>query len=167
MMNNNQQGFTLIEALIAIAIFSIGFLAVASMQINALNHTTNARQTTEGMEIASRQAEILQGLPFYPDFEDEDGAAKFNDHADLAEGNNPHTRIVEDYGMEYEVQWTVTDLTDQDHTVLSIHTDNPATDRVVIYKTIRIEVFEFRNNVRGPRRAEMEFLKVCEQDIRS
>lgn len=63
----NDSGFTLIEVLIAVAIFAIGFLAVGAMQINALNTTNSARQTTEALTVAEDQAEQLRALPFYID----------------------------------------------------------------------------------------------------
>ena len=38
------QGFTLIEVLIALAIFAVGFLALSSMQITAINTNANSRR---------------------------------------------------------------------------------------------------------------------------
>ena len=38
----NEKGFSLIEVLIAMAIFAVGFLALASMQVSATNGNTLA-----------------------------------------------------------------------------------------------------------------------------
>ena len=61
---NNNQGFTLIEILIATSIFAIGFLAVAAMQISASKSTRRAVEVTEATAIASDQMERLMSLPF-------------------------------------------------------------------------------------------------------
>ncbi|MGD8993218.1 MAG: prepilin-type N-terminal cleavage/methylation domain-containing protein [Desulfobacterales bacterium] len=61
------RGFTLIEALIAIAIFSIGILAVSSMQISAINNNASARMRTEATMLASEKVEELMSLADYDD----------------------------------------------------------------------------------------------------
>lgn len=66
MMPDNR-GFTLIEALIAIAIFSIGILAVSSMQISAINNNASARMRTEATMLASEKVEELMSLADYDD----------------------------------------------------------------------------------------------------
>ncbi|MGD8990557.1 MAG: prepilin-type N-terminal cleavage/methylation domain-containing protein [Desulfobacterales bacterium] len=54
------QGFTLIEVLIAIAIFSVGILAVASLQlVNSKNNTT-ANIMTQATMLARAQMEQLE-----------------------------------------------------------------------------------------------------------
>ena len=65
--NGEQQrsaGFTLIEVLIAMVIFSIGILAVAKMQIAAINSNANARKLTEAGVAAQEQIESLMSIPF-------------------------------------------------------------------------------------------------------
>ena len=44
---SDSRGFTLIEVLMAMAIFSIGILAVGTMQIHSANSNTGARIHTE------------------------------------------------------------------------------------------------------------------------
>ncbi len=58
------QGFTLIEILIALAIFAVGFLALSSMQITAINTNANARSSTTVINIAKDRAEELMALPY-------------------------------------------------------------------------------------------------------
>lgn len=59
-----EQGYTLIEVLIAITIFAIGMLAVASMQLGATQGTSVARSNTELAAFATDQMERLSRLPF-------------------------------------------------------------------------------------------------------
>lgn len=63
----DKRGFTLIETLIAIAIFSIGILAVGSMQISAINNNASARMRTEATIFASETVELLMSLEDYND----------------------------------------------------------------------------------------------------
>ena len=61
-LNNN--GFTMIEALMAMAIFLIGFLAVSSMQISAVNGNTSARMRTSASILAGDIVEQLLRCPY-------------------------------------------------------------------------------------------------------
>ena len=58
------EGFTLVEVMIGMAIFLIGFLAVGSMQIAAINGNADAREATEAATRATDQLETLIALPF-------------------------------------------------------------------------------------------------------
>ena len=62
--SRNNQGFTIIEILIALAIFAVGFLALSSMQITAINTNTNTRYSTTVINIAKDRAEELMALPY-------------------------------------------------------------------------------------------------------
>jgi type IV pilus modification protein PilV len=64
---NNNRGFTLVEVLFALAIFSIGILAVGSMQISAINNNASARMRTEATILASETVEELISLEDYND----------------------------------------------------------------------------------------------------
>lgn len=75
--HNRNRGYTLIEVMIAIAIFSIGFLAVGSMQIRATRTGLNSRNQTTVLSIAKDRAEELETLPYT--------------HADLAGSVAPGT----------------------------------------------------------------------------
>ena len=70
------KGFTLIEVLIALTIFSIGVLAVAAMQMTTIRGIASARRITEATSLAENQIENLIQLPY--------------DHADLNPAKNPH-----------------------------------------------------------------------------
>jgi prepilin-type N-terminal cleavage/methylation domain-containing protein len=59
-LTDNNKGFTLIETLIAMAIFSIGILAVGSMQIWSVRNTTTGNITTQATQLARAQMEELK-----------------------------------------------------------------------------------------------------------
>jgi prepilin-type N-terminal cleavage/methylation domain-containing protein len=89
-IGKDKTGFSIIEVLIALAIFSIGILAVASMQVSANKESRTSAEITQATGIASDQMENLMLLPF--------------DHADLDPSQNPHQRS----SGKYRVQWLVT-----------------------------------------------------------
>jgi len=61
---SDNKGFTLIEVLVAMAIFSIGILAIGSMQLAATKGSASARLNSEAVTIAQSQAETLILLPY-------------------------------------------------------------------------------------------------------
>jgi prepilin-type N-terminal cleavage/methylation domain-containing protein len=89
----NQRGYSLIEVLIALGIFAIGFLAVASMQVSANLGTRNACEVSEAYALAANQMENLMLVPF-----DEDGG-------DLDPAKNPHQVS----NGKYMIEWSVAD----------------------------------------------------------
>jgi prepilin-type N-terminal cleavage/methylation domain-containing protein len=87
-----QHGFTLLEIMIALAIFAIGILAVSAMQISSINQNAGARMQTEATNVASDAMERLLALPY--------------DHIQLDADVtlNPHSQVV----GAYRVEWNVT-----------------------------------------------------------
>ena len=85
-----EKGFTLVEVLIAVSIFSVGLLAVAMMLDTAIQYNSSARFITEATEIAHAQMENLMSSPY--------------DDANLEEASSP-------YGpnpiANYNVSWSV------------------------------------------------------------
>lgn len=61
--STNQKGYMLIEALISIAIFSIGFLAVATMVFSATRNNTRGNILTQANMLARQQLEQLKNTP--------------------------------------------------------------------------------------------------------
>jgi type IV pilus assembly protein PilV len=88
------QGFTLIEVLIAITIFAVGLLAVAAMQTSAITVNSTADQITTRMTWAQDKIEELMALP-YTD-------------SQLQAAGSPFQETTSD---GYTVSWTVTDDT--------------------------------------------------------
>ena len=61
----NNSGFSLIEVLVAIAIFSIGLMAVGALQSRSLMATGNLARKTEALNFLEQQAGRLMMTPFY------------------------------------------------------------------------------------------------------
>lgn len=92
---NGSKGFTLIEVLVAMAIFSIGILAVASMQLAGTKGSSSARLSTEAAVLAQDQMESLIALEYDP-------IAPVQGFDPALNG----TRAVT-YSNRYTVDWTV------------------------------------------------------------
>ena len=58
------KGFTLMEVLIAMTILSVGLLAIASMQISAIQTTGGAKSISAGTAWAEDRLEYLLSLPY-------------------------------------------------------------------------------------------------------
>jgi type IV pilus assembly protein PilV len=106
---NEAQGFTMVEVMIAMAIFLIGFLAVGSMQISAVNGNASARMRTSASILAGDIVEQLLRCPYEssacsiirPDYSHNDPLG-FGDHGpfnDDPDGDGPDGT--------YQVRWTV------------------------------------------------------------
>lgn len=83
--HNCNRGYTLLEVMIAIAIFSIGFLAVGSMQIRATRTGVSSRNQTTVLSIAKDRAEELEALPYTDDGDLAGSAAPGTMHAPTAD----------------------------------------------------------------------------------
>ena len=59
-----ERGFSLIEVLIALSILAVGLLAIASMQIRAIQVNGSAGSMTEGTAYAQGKMEELLALPY-------------------------------------------------------------------------------------------------------
>jgi type IV pilus assembly protein PilV len=87
------RGFTLIEVLIAMAIFAIGILAIAGLQIRSINSNAAARMQSEATTVAVDVMERLMSLPY--------------EHTELDAGSG----IKQSQVGAYTVFWQVTDET--------------------------------------------------------
>lgn len=62
--NNSQNGFTLLEVVIAIALLTIGILGAATMQIAAIGGNSHANRLTGAVTLAESTIESLMSLPY-------------------------------------------------------------------------------------------------------
>ena len=101
------QGFTLIEVLIALTIFAVGLLAVAAMQTSAITVNSTAGQMTTRMTWAQDKLEELMALPYSdPLLEDLGDPPSGTDSA-----GNLHQETISEGSVNYTILWTVTDDT--------------------------------------------------------
>ena len=69
-----QEGFTLLEVIIAISILTVGLLAVASMQGSAIMANASATDITDATTMAADRLEKLAALSYnHTDLQDTDG----------------------------------------------------------------------------------------------
>ncbi len=107
--SHKDQGFTLIEVLIALAIFSIGILAVGSMQLRSTGGSTNARILTEASIWGQDRVETLMSFPYdRSEFSPWECSRYRTEHTDTPAGDN------------YDIIWEVWDDTSGD--TLGSHT---------------------------------------------
>ena len=102
--SQKDQGFTLIEVLIAITIFAVGLLAVAAMQISAINVNSTAGQITTRITWAQDKLEELMALPYSDPWIEDLGDPPSGTDSD----GNAHQETTSD---GYTISWTVTDNT--------------------------------------------------------
>ena len=90
--NRDSRGFTLIEVLIALAIFSIGILAIGALQHMSIDSNARARMHTEGYTWVVDRIEWITALPY------DDANLTAGDHGPIDEG-------------AYAITWSVLDDT--------------------------------------------------------
>ena len=61
--DRSQQGFSLLEVMIAFGLLAFGVLGVTAAQIAGMKSTRNSRQSSEAMYLAQRQLELFQSMP--------------------------------------------------------------------------------------------------------
>jgi len=87
-----EKGFTLLEVIIAMAILSVGLLAIGYMQITAIDSNSTGNRITEGTTLAQDKLEEL--------------ITHRMTHDDLKVSGNPHTDVTH---PGYTIEWDVSD----------------------------------------------------------
>ncbi len=122
--SNKQRGYTLIEVLIAMAIFSIGILGVGTMQLKSTGGNTSARIRTEASIWGQDLVETLM----------------IRDYGDalLTVGAHPPPVIPGNVSGNYQMQWRVWDDAGAVAGAMtqSLNGTTPATNTKIIEVTI-------------------------------
>lgn len=141
--HSHQQGFTLMEVLIAIAIFSIGMLAVGSMQITAINTNAKSRNSTTVVTYAKDKAEELMALDY--------------EHADLDADPavNPHTPAADVDGIDNDEDGQIDELGEAGQVSITWN----VIDDLPIAGTKSIRVTVVRTVGANQRSASLDFIK--------
>ena len=84
------QGYTLVEVLFAMAIFALGFLALATLQIKSISQNASSRMRTDATTMAVESLERLISLPY--------------NHSELDQSHNPHRVKMGAYTIEWNIQ---------------------------------------------------------------
>lgn len=58
------EGFSIIECMIALSIFSIGIMAVATLVLSSIGENASARRITEATALAETRLEQLMAMPY-------------------------------------------------------------------------------------------------------
>jgi prepilin-type N-terminal cleavage/methylation domain-containing protein len=90
---SRERGFTLLELMVAIAILSIGILAVATMQSSAIRANHRGYRLTESTTLAQDRLEYLISQP-YDDLDDLVGVGPQSD---------PWVEWATDQGLDYDM----------------------------------------------------------------
>jgi len=130
----NELGFTLIEILIAMVIFTVGILAVAGMQGTTVSNNSKSRGTTDISACATERIEELIRLPW--------------DDADLAAGTHSvaagNLTVASD-GIDNDYNGTIDDEANMGPLSISwTVTDDQAIDNT---KTVVVTVTLIRYNI--------------------
>ena len=96
--NRDQKGYLLIEALIAMAIFAIGFLAVGTMVIHTTRNNTRSNIMTQATLLATQTLERFKSSPYITDYAD---GEEYTDPAPVDQWGNP--------GGIFTRSWSISD----------------------------------------------------------
>ncbi len=145
---NNEKGLSIIEVMVAIAIFSIGFSGIAGLQLSSSFKNRNASDTASAYVSATDWVEGVVSLPF-TDALLVDGAGANNGAAGLNDGLSPYNPANADGSSttdNYTIFWNIEDND------ISIPADGQAD-----LKTIRF--FVSWNSVQGQKVVTLNYIK--------
>lgn len=135
-----QDGFSLVEVLIAIAVFSVGMLSIAALQTSAIKGNGKANNLTERTTWAASQVENLLNLPFTDPLltaglHNHDGDTIDNDNdGDVDEGD-------EDGVLQGSVFWNVVDDSPTKKTItMTIARDSFGEATVMTMTTVKLRI---------------------------
>ncbi len=131
----NNRGFSLLEVVVALGIFSIGILAIAGLQITATSGNAKARFSTEAATLAQDVVERLLAIDYVRD------SVPLRSEFNTASNG---TRSYQDPSGRYTIDWTVSGA------------DTPIDRAITINVTVRWWAYGI------PRRYNLNFIKTEE-----
>ncbi len=100
----NRKGFSLLELMLAIAVFSVGMLAVGTIQVKSIKTTDTAKYVTEDLSMVSAMLERFAAISYT----DNDLESSDNDY----DGYDPNTGLLKEPDFvrqigRYTISWEV------------------------------------------------------------
>jgi prepilin-type N-terminal cleavage/methylation domain-containing protein len=111
----NEEGFSLIEVMIAIVILTVGLLSLAQMMVLATNSNTLSGRMTSCSALAKEQLERLKAAPFYTNPQAQVRSPQLTAGGDINNTVGGFSQIYDADGLPaaaglYEVRWQITDI---------------------------------------------------------
>ncbi|RJP87658.1 MAG: prepilin-type N-terminal cleavage/methylation domain-containing protein [Desulfobacteraceae bacterium] len=163
--SKSNSGYTLIEVMIAVGIFSIGLMAMGALQSASLMGTGNVERRTEAWAILDDQAETLKAMPFYANDNgvDDDGDGTVDELTEempeLVAGNYNAPRI----NGRYIVNWQVVDDVPIGQQTAAVLPEVPV-GNYTVSKTISVQVTRPGDNPQTDPLAMVQFVKTWAAD---
>lgn len=138
-LNKNQQGFTIVEIVVGIAIFAILAVGILGCYTVLTNSVRAARQKVVLSTLAAERLEIVRNLAY-----SQVGTVNGNPSGALPDSFNPYNTTIE--GILYRVYYEVTYIDDPADGTILAGTDPAPND----YKQVKMSVLNTKNNVVTP-----------------
>lgn len=103
----SNQGFTLIEVLIAVGLIAVVLLGSAKMQSDSIRYNTIGRDMTHAIQIAQREMERIRATPYLQVIADNFKEVDFGKSENEQERNYKTTPAITDRGFCKDIQITV------------------------------------------------------------
>jgi prepilin-type N-terminal cleavage/methylation domain-containing protein len=114
---SGENGFSLIEVMVAVMILTVGLLSLAQMMVLATNSNSLSGRMTSASALAREQMERLKATPFYSDPITKTRNPALEDGGDLdAPGGGGYAQLYDAQGNpvggagQYEVRWEIETL---------------------------------------------------------
>lgn len=137
----SEQGFTLLEVIVAVVILGVGLLSVGLMQVTYMSGNESAVKSTYAAVVAEQEIERLMGLLY--NGSDDNNSTQV--HPDLKDG--AHTAVTRTLdGVDYTVQWTVANNTSLSMKVITLTVnwkDNSTAEAERVYSDTRTKQISF------------------------
>jgi len=109
---SRERGFSVLEVMVAIVVFSFGILGLAKMQISAMHGNAVSKRMTTATQLASRQIEEIISMDYLASVlvdDDDDGASGLND-IDTPDESRLGLQVGS-ASEQYDLYWNVADDT--------------------------------------------------------